>query len=116
MIKLLRIQTVIVVITLFLALHNYAIADNRETIGRWIDDTPNIGSTIEIYKQKGKFYISYHFKDGSDLTEELEKKINKGKTIYRKRDRPTDYYVISKDKNLESWDNLGFIFHARPMQ
>lgn len=114
--KLQNLKTIFVLMTLFVALYNYAIAEDRARIGKWMDDTPAIGGTIEIYKQKGKYYISQQFKDGSSGTLEILKETRKGKTIFRRKDRPGDYFVITKDNYFESWDNLGLIYTARPIK
>lgn len=114
--KLLNLKVLIAVMMLFIALHNYATAEDRVRIGKWTDDTPAIGGTIEIYKQKGKYYISRQFKDGSSGTLQILKETSKGKTIFRRKDRPGDYFIITKDNGFESWDNLGLIYTARPIK
>ena len=47
---------------------------NREVIGRWLDETPFMGSRITIFGEDGKLYIEQKFKDGSSSTEELIEK------------------------------------------
>lgn len=115
--KLQNLKTIFVLMMLFVALYNYAIAENLETIGRWYDNSPSVaGGTIEIYKESGFFYIFRQFRDGSSLTQGILKKTSKGKTIYRLKDRPGDFFVITKDNYLESWDNHGLIYTASPIK
>jgi len=90
----------------------------REVIGRWRDDSPQISSTVELYRQNGRYYLDYRFdKDGSKATQELtSEEGKKGTQQFRRLGHPSDYYVITQDNSLESKDNQGIIFTARPIE
>lgn len=102
---------------IFFALQNQAYADNshlnRKILGKWQDGRI---ATIEIYEQKGKFYIYRKFGDGSAGTNELNKRKSKtGNIVYYKVDsRHGDHYVITK-KGLEMRDDQGLIDIAIPI-
>ena len=94
-------------------------AGGREVIGRWRDDSMSqISSSLELYRQNGQYYLDYRFdKDGSKATYELRKeKAKKGSQQFRRITHPGDYYVITKDNSLESWDSMGLVFTARPIK
>ena len=105
---------------LFIVLNN-VYSDNtsknggREIIGQWIDDTPYVGSTIEIYKRNGKYYIQYKLHQGGMATQDIEKeKTSSGKASFRRIGHPGDYYIITDNNYLEARDRMGLIFTARP--
>lgn len=90
--------------------------DSIETIGKWRDESePSImNSTIEIYRQSGKYHLRVKFdKDGSTANEELRKESPRQ---FRRISHPGDYYVITENGYLESRDKEGVIFTARPVR
>ena len=89
----------------------------REIIGKWLDGTPGIGSTIEIYQQEGKYYIVYYLFQGGKSKQEITMEYKSGeRTYFRRVDYPSDYYIITEDNYLESRDRMGLIFTARPIR
>lgn len=98
---------------------NKQASDHQEVIGKWReDDVPSISATLEIYKQNGKYFLKQKFdKDGSSFTHELQKeKTKKGKLQFRSVKQPGDYFVITKDNLLESWDKSGLICTDKPIK
>lgn len=38
--------------------------ENREIIGRWLDERPQLGDKITLYKEDGKYFLETWFSDG----------------------------------------------------
>jgi hypothetical protein len=88
---------------------------SRMELGRWLDDTPTISSTLVIYQQNNQYFITYIFDKGGTVTQELIKeKAKKGKESFRGVSHSGEYYIIRKDGYLEVRDSNGLIFTARP--
>lgn len=84
----------------------------RQSIGRWIDNDPYAGSTIEIFKENRKFYMRKKYKDGSGGIEEV---FQIRKSVYQiKNPVNGDHYVINSMNQLEIRDNAGLITIAYP--
>lgn len=84
---------------------------NREIIGRWLDDTPLIGSRTTIFREKGKLFIEHLFKDGSSYkTELIERKSPLGRRFDKVKDSDAgDHWVLDPNGNLQVRDNDGLI-------
>jgi hypothetical protein len=91
---------------------------NRETIGRWLDETPFIGSRITIFHEKGKLFIEVTYKDGSGHKKELvERKSPLGRRFNEvEGSRNGNHWIIGSDGNLQVRDNDGLIGTAAKIE
>jgi len=91
---------------------------NRETIGRWLDETPFIGSRITIFREKGKLFIEQTYKDGSGHKKELvERKSPLGRLFKEgERSRNGDHWILVSNGNLQVRDNNGLIGTAAKIE
>lgn len=91
---------------------------NREIIGRWLDESPFVGSRITIFRENGKLFIEQMFKDGSSLKHELvEKKTLLGRRFDKVEGSSAgDHWVLGSDGNLQVRDNDGLITTAKKIK
>jgi len=91
---------------------------NREIIGRWLDESPFVGSRITIFREDGKLFIEHTFKDGSNLKKELvEKKTSPGRRFDKVEGSSAgDHWVLGSDGNLQVRDNDGLISTAKKIE
>ncbi|MFH1374955.1 MAG: hypothetical protein ABII79_14320 [bacterium] len=91
---------------------------NRKVIGRWLDESPYVGSRITIFREGGKLYIEQKFKDGSSLKMELlEKRSPLGRRFDKLEGSSTgDHWVIDSHGNLQMRDNDGLIETAKKIE
>lgn len=84
---------------------------NREIIGRWLDETPLIGSRVTIFREKGKLFIEQMFKDGSShKTELVERKSPLGRRFDKVESSSAgDHWVLGSNGDLQVRDNDGLI-------
>lgn len=92
-----------------------SVATNRDIIGRWLDESPFIGSRITIFREDGKLYIEQIFKDGSGGKKEL---IEKQSPLGRRFDTVTgssagDHWLLDSRGSLQIRDNEGLIATAK---
>ncbi|MGB8953402.1 MAG: hypothetical protein WCC06_12145 [Candidatus Aminicenantales bacterium] len=83
---------------------------DREIIGRWLDESTFGDGLITIYREQGKLFSERKFKDGSILKEELiEKKSSKGRRFDRAKETRSggDHWVIIPNGDLQFYDNDG---------
>lgn len=87
---------------------------NRDMIGRWLDESPFMGSRITIFREKGKLFIEQTYKDGSGHKRELvERKSPLGRRFDAvEGSRNGDHWVLGSDGNLQVRDNDGLIATA----
>lgn len=73
---------------------------NREIIGRWLDESPYVGSRITVFREDGKLFIEEMFKDGSSLRKELvEQKSPLGRRFDPKANPSTSDSVRQRDSS-----------------
>ncbi len=91
---------------------------NREIIGRWLDESPFIGSRITIFREDGQLFIEQMFNDGSSLKKELvEKKTPLGRRFDNVEGSSAgDHWVLGSDGNLQVRDNDGLITTAKKIE
>lgn len=91
---------------------------NREIIGRWLDESPYVGSRITIFREGGKLYIEQKFKDGSSHKIELfEKRSPLGRRFDKlEGSRFGDHWVLDSHGNLQMRDNDGLIATAKKIE
>jgi hypothetical protein len=91
---------------------------NREMIGRWLDESPFVGSRITIFREKGKLFIEQMYKDGSGHKKELvERKSPLGRRFNEiERSRNGDHWILGSDGNLQVRDNDGLIGTAAKIE
>jgi hypothetical protein len=87
-----------------------SVNSNRKVIGLWIDD--RIGYSTIFFNTEGKLFMEKLFYDGSDSTDEMIIDENK-KIKSRVASGNSEYFVINKKKELESWGINGIIYTAR---
>jgi hypothetical protein len=85
----------------------------REVIGRWWEGMP-FNCIEEIYKEKNKYYFVYKLDNGGLVTQELTKNGKKTFKVIDSIGRAGDYFVITENNDLESWDKYGLISTAKP--
>ena len=90
---------------------------DRRIIGRWIDESPYVGSRISILSEDGKLFGEQIFKDGSSFKRELiEKQSPLGRRFDRVDSRIGDHWVITSNGNLQLRDNDGLIRTAKEVK
>lgn len=91
---------------------------NREIIGRWLDETPFIGSRIMIFREKGKLFIEQTYKDGSGHKKEVvERKSPLGRRFNEvEESRNGDHWILVSDGNLQVCYNDGLIGTAAKIE
>jgi hypothetical protein len=91
---------------------------NREIIGRWLDETPLIGSRVTIFREKGKLFIEQIFKDGSNhKTELVERKSPLGRRFDKVESSSAgDHWVLGSNGDLQVRDNDGLIATAMKIE
>ncbi len=91
---------------------------NREIIGRWLDESPFLGSRITIFREDGKLFIEQMFKDGSTLKKEVvEKKTPLGRRFDKVEGSSAgDHWVLGSDGNLQVRDDDGLISTAKKLE
>ena len=97
------------------ALTQEPVPENREIIGRWLDQSHFVGSRITIYREGGTLYVEQKHKDGSAGNEEL---VEKSSPLGRRFDKVEgsrfgDHWVLDNQGNLQFRDNEGLISTAR---
>ncbi len=90
----------------------------REIIGRWLDESPFMGSRITIFREQGKLFIEQTFKDGSSFKKELvERKDPLGRRFEKvEGSRAGDHWLIDSDGNLQIRDKDGLIGTAKKIE
>ena len=79
-------------------------------IGRWIDDTPQMGWVITISRNANILELSIKYKDGSEASKKLIEKIVNGQKRWIEEDNVFgEYYVLNNDGNLSIYDTEGLI-------
>lgn len=91
------------------------VPENREIIGRWLDESPFVGSRITIYREGGTLYVEQKYKDGSSSNKEL---VEKSSPLGRRFDEvggstAGDHWILDSRGNLQLRDNEGLISTAR---
>ena len=90
---------------------------DHQIIGRWIDESPYVGSRITILSGDGKLFGEQIFKDGSSFKRELvEKQSPLGRRFDRVDSRTGDHWVITSNGNLQLRDNDGLIRTAKEVK
>ena len=69
-----KFQIIVGTLLVFLFAFSHSVFAEKKIIGRWIDESPYGGSTIEIYVEDGKTYMSKVYNDGSKGKMEMIKK------------------------------------------
>ncbi len=88
----------------------------RNTIGRWLDESPFVGGVITIFNQDDTLYMERKFKDGSVFSGEMIEGQRAGKRTFHIIDSPSgDYYVLKASGDLEIRDQDGWIATARKL-
>lgn len=85
-------------------------------IGRWLDETPYLGSRITIFRKDGLLFIEHVFADGSSSKERIKERA----VLMRiKRFEPAEasrygeHWILNANGNLEVHDNKGLISTAK---
>jgi hypothetical protein len=91
---------------------------NREIIGRWLDESPFVGSRITLFREEGKLFIEQMFKDGSSFKKKLvERKSPLGRRFDKvEGSRAGDHWVLGSSGNLQVRDNDGLIATAKKIE
>jgi hypothetical protein len=84
-------------------------ADDRELIGRWLDDTPLAGRRISIFRADQQVCAEQTFSDLSSIREELDEEQSGDIQRFKKRSAPGVFYTINNDGHLEIHDREGLI-------
>jgi hypothetical protein len=85
-------------------------SEPQTVIGKWLDEGIG-GGMIRIYRENGKRYIEFNYKDGSSSKDEaVERPSRLGRRFEAKeRSDSGDYFVIEKGVNLQLRDREGLI-------
>jgi len=88
---------------------------SREVIGRWLDESPFIGSRVTIFRQDGKLFMENTYKDGSSGKKEIVEKLSGKNRTFRKKEGSSvgEFYLIDNQGNLQLWDQEGIIWTAK---
>lgn len=88
-----------------------------EIIGRWLDESPFVGSRITIFRDEGRFFIEQIFKDGSSLKNEVvERKSSLGRRFDKVDASTGDHWILDSKGNLQVRDNDGLIATAKKLE
>lgn len=87
----------------------------NEVIGKWLDKSPYIGSTITIFGKDGKLFMENKYKDGGVGQKDMvEMESKKGRIFQEKAGSSVgEFYLIDKQGNLQLWDEEGIISTAK---
>jgi len=98
-------------------LRSQPVLDNREYVGRWLDDRYSM-SKIVIFREGGILFLERTFKDGSSGKLEI---VERNSTLGRyfeqvKQSTAGDHYIIIADGDLQIRDNDGLIATAKKIE
>ncbi|MCL2919486.1 hypothetical protein [Shewanella litorisediminis] len=43
----------------------------RELVGRWVDERPELGDSLSLYKESGRYFLETWFSDGCHSRDEM---------------------------------------------
>jgi hypothetical protein len=86
-------------------------------IGQWYESLGTLSRVVTLYKKGSKVIMHYQYKDGSKGNKEVTiSPTNNGlKFEETKGNSFGEFYLINKDKYLESWDSDGIIGKYPPL-
>ncbi len=91
--------------------------EDKEIIGRWLDETIYAGNKATMYSKKGKLFLERVYSDGSSGSDELKTKKVKGKKRYIEvGNEHGEYYLITSAGDLQVFDNDGLISTAKKIK
>jgi len=88
-------------------------ASTRDEIGRWLDDSPNAGHRIVIFRDSGKLFMELTGEDGSSGTTEIveSQTSGRGRRFSNLRGSTSgDHWLLESDGHLQIRDNQGLIY------
>lgn len=91
---------------------------SKEILGRWLDDSPIIGSAITLYREKKRLFLQTRYKDGSESIVEVKRtQTTRGERLVDKQGNSFgEHYVIDKQGNLQIRDQDGLIATAKAVK
>ena len=92
--------------------------ENRDEIGRWLDDRPFLGKRVVIFRENGKLFMESTYDDGSSGIKELvESKSALGRRFQELRKSTAgDHWILDSNGDLQLRDDEGLISTAKKIQ
>ncbi len=87
-----------------------------ETIGYWLEDRPYHVNKMILYYKKNRFYLEQIFETFTQTTEMSFEKVRDGiKIVDIKGGRFGEYYLLTKERDLEFWSKVRNYYTAKKL-
>lgn len=93
-------------------------SQSRDIVGIWVDERPYAGSTLTLYRDRGKLYLESKYEDGSGSTDEMaESRTSNGMKLVEKGGNPHgEYFVLDASGDLFAGDAEGVFMKYNKIQ